>query len=71
MKWGTLAKNRLFATKDVTEAILYVDDIIGTLPERDRVTAYTAAYVMFNSVIQHYETNMTCTVKGQARDSDD
>jgi len=63
MRWDTLEKNGLFATKDIHQAIQYVDDIVQTLPESDRITAYTAAYVMYNSVIGYYETNMICTIK--------
>ena len=65
MKWDTLEKHSMFATKDIHKAIQFVDDIVQTLPESDRVTAYTAAYVMYNSVIEHYETNMVCTKRGE------
>jgi len=63
MKWDTLEKHNIFATKDVQEAIQYVDDIIEGMPKEQRIWAYTAAYVMYNSVINHYETNMICTTK--------
>jgi len=63
MKWDTLEKHNMFATKDVQEAIQYVDDIIEGMPKEQRIWAYTAAYVMYNSVINHYETNMICTTK--------
>ena len=58
-----LMKNSLFATKNVPEAMQYVDDILKNMNEEDQLTAYTAAYVMYNSVIEHYETNMVCTTK--------
>ena len=61
MKWDTIEKHSMFATKDVLEAMQYVDEIVGTLSKSDQITAYTAAYVMYNSVIEHYETNMVCT----------
>jgi len=63
MKWDTIEKHNMFATKDVQEAIQYVDDIIEGMPKEQRIWAYTAAYVMYNSVINHYETNMICTTK--------
>jgi len=48
-----LKANGLFATKDsIEEAFQYADDIIGTLREEDRVTAYTAMYVLYNSVVK-------------------
>ena len=67
MKWDTYkpAKHSMFATKDVLEAMQYVDEIVGTLSKSDQITAYTAAYVMYNSVIEHYETNMVCTKRGE------
>jgi len=65
MKWDTLEKHSMFATKDVQEAIQYVDDIIEGMPKEQRIWAYTAAYVMYNSVIAHYETNMVCTKRGE------
>jgi len=43
------------------DAYQYIDDIIGRMPKEERLVAYTAAYVMYNSVINHYETNMICT----------
>ncbi len=30
MRWDTLEKNGLFATKDIQQAIQYVDDIVQT-----------------------------------------
>jgi hypothetical protein len=56
-------KHSLFATKNVPEAMQYVDDILKNMNKEDQLTAYTAAYVMYNSVIEHYETNMVCTTK--------
>ena len=48
-----LKANGLFATKNsIEEAFQYADDIIGTLREEDRVTAYTAMYVLYNSVVK-------------------
>ena len=48
--------NRLFNTRfHVEQAYQYVDDIIETLRPEDRITAYTAAYVLHNAVIKHYE----------------
>jgi len=64
-KWDTFKpeKHGLFNTMKVEHAYKYVDDIVQTLPEEYRITAYTAAYVMYNSVINYYETNMICTTK--------
>jgi len=53
----------LFNTMKITDAYQYIDDIIGAMPEEQRFVAYTAAYVMYNSVINYYETNMICTRK--------
>jgi hypothetical protein len=62
-KWDTYQpeKHGLFNTMKVTDAYQYVDDIIEAMPKEQRFVAYTAAYVMYNSVINHYETNMICT----------
>lgn len=70
MKWDTYkpAKHELFATKDVLEAMQYVDEILGPLSKSDQRTAYIAAYVMYNSVIEHYETKMICTKRGDGDD---
>jgi hypothetical protein len=61
IKDETLARCGLFATKTMDEAITFTDQVIASLPEEDRATAYTLVYVMYNSVIAHYETNMICT----------
>ena len=51
-----LKGNGLFATKDsIEQAFQFVDDLVGTLRPEDRITAYTAAYVLYNSVIKHME----------------
>lgn len=66
--WETfkpLGKNGFFNDMKITDAFQYVDDIIQTLNKEDRMTAYTAAYVMYNSVIRYYEENMICTSKGE------
>lgn len=67
MKWKDLEleKHGLFATKDILEAVQYVDEIVDGLPKKHRIWAYTAAYVMYNSVIEHYEKNMVCTKRGE------
>ena len=55
-----LKANGLFATKDsIEEAFQYADDIIGTLREEDRVTAYTAMYVLYNSVVKEANKGVT------------
>lgn len=63
MKWKDLElkKHGLFNTMKVEDAYQYIDNIIEAMPKKQRFVAYTAAYVMYNSVINHYETNMMCT----------
>ena len=65
MKWEDLElkKHGLFNTMKVEDAYQYIDNIIEAMPKEQRFVAYTAAYVMYNSVINHYETNMICTKK--------
>ena len=65
MKWKDLElkKHGLFNTMKVEDAYQYIDNIIEAMPKEQRFVAYTAAYVMYNSVINHYETNMICTKK--------
>jgi len=50
-----IAKHGLFNTMKVEDAFKYVDDIIETLNPEDKMAAYTAAYVLYNSVVDHYE----------------
>jgi len=51
-----LKGNGLFATKDsIEQAFQFVDNLICTLRPEDRITAYTAAYVLYNSAIKHME----------------
>lgn len=63
MKWKDLRpkEHGLFNTMKLEDAYQYIDDIIEAMPKEQRFVAYTAAYVMYNSVINHYETNMICT----------
>jgi hypothetical protein len=63
MKWDNIKpkEHGLFNTMKLEDAYQYIDDIIGRMPKEERLVAYTAAYVMYNSVINHYETNMICT----------
>jgi|APSaa5957512622_1039677.scaffolds.fasta_scaffold675212_1 hypothetical protein len=56
-----LERSSLFATRDtVEEAMQYVDMVIRAMPEAERLPATTAAYVLYNSVIKHYEDNFVC-----------
>jgi len=63
MKWKDLKpeEHGLFNTMKLEDAYQYIDSIIEAMPKEERFVAYTAAYVMYNSVINHYETNMICT----------
>ena len=65
MKWKDLRpkEHGLFNTMKLEDAYQYIDNIIEAMPKEERFVAYTAAYVMYNSVINHYETNMICTEK--------
>lgn len=52
-----LGKAEFFGTRDkIEDAFQFVDDIVGTLRPEDRITAYTAAYVLYNSAIKHMES---------------
>jgi len=62
-----LTKHGLFTTMEIKDAYQYIDEIIATLPKSDRHTAYIAAYVMYNSVINYYESNMICTIKEESK----
>ena len=51
-----LSKTEFFGTRDkIEDAFQFVDDLVGTLRPEDRITAYTAVYVLYNSVIKHME----------------
>jgi len=59
-----LKKHGLFATKDnIEEAMQYADMVIQGLPAEDRIFATTAVYVMYNTIVQHYEDNLVCLPK--------
>lgn len=46
----------LFGDRDsLEEAIQFTDELVSTLRPEDRVTAYTAAYVLYNTVIKEME----------------
>ena len=62
MKWHELEKHGLFTTMKIEDAIQYVDGLVPGAGEHG-MEVLTAAYVMYNSVINHYETNMVCTRK--------
>jgi len=64
----TPKKHGLFNTMKLNDAYQYVDDIVETMPKDQRFIAYTAAYIMYNAVIRHYEVNMICT---ENKDADD
>jgi|LWDU01.1.fsa_nt_gi hypothetical protein len=50
-----LERNGLFATRDtVEEAMQYADMVISAMPEAERIPAITAVYVLYNSVVNHY-----------------
>lgn len=50
-----IAKHGLFNTMKVEDAFQYVDSIIETLNPEDKMAAYTATYVLYNSVVDHYD----------------
>lgn len=60
-----LGKAGLFNDMEIKDAYQYVDEIVQTLNPEDRITAYTAAYVLYNSVIRFYDENMVCTSKSE------
>ena len=51
-----LEKHGLFNTMDsVEKAMQYADMVIRAMPESERAPAYTAVYVLYNTVIKHLE----------------
>jgi hypothetical protein len=51
-----LEKHGLFNTMNkVEDAMKYADQIVNALPAAERMPAYTAIYVLYNSVVKHYE----------------
>lgn len=51
-----LEKHGLFATMDnVEDAMQYADEIIAGIPKKEQGWAYLAVYVLYNSVVKHYE----------------
>jgi hypothetical protein len=38
--------------KTLEEALQYTDDLVTTLRPKDRITAYTAAYVLYNTIVE-------------------
>ena len=50
-----LQKSGFFATKSsVQEAMQYADQIIGAISPEDRLAATTATYVLYDTVVEHY-----------------
>ncbi len=62
-RWETFKpeKHGLFNTMEIPQAFQYIDELVEAMPKEQRFVAYTAAYVLYNSVINYYETNMICT----------
>jgi len=51
-----LKKHGLFNTMNtVEEAMQYADMVVGAMPEPERTPAYTAIYVLYNTVLKQYE----------------
>lgn len=51
-----LNKHGLFNTMESVEsAMQYADQIINAIPKEDRMPAYTALYVMYNTIIKYYQ----------------
>ena len=49
----------LFATRDdIKQAYQYADEIIQTLQPEDRMAAYTACYVLYNTAVKHYNKQL-------------
>jgi len=52
-----LEEHQLFANRGtLNEAMQYADDILKQIPAKggDRLAAYTAAYVLYNTAVRHY-----------------
>jgi len=65
-----LKTHGLFNTMKIEDAIQYVDSLSSGAGEHS-IELLTAAYVMYNSVVNHYETNMICTKRGEDSDGRD
>ena len=49
----------LFATRDdIKQAYQFADESIQTLNPEDRMAAYTAAYVLYNTAVNHYNKQL-------------
>lgn len=55
----TLQEHGLFNTMDsIQNAYNYVDDLVETLDGPDKITALTAAYVLYNAAVKHYNKQL-------------
>lgn len=55
----TLQEHGLFNTmEDVQQAYQYVDNLVETLDGSDKITALTAAYVLYNAAVKHYNKQL-------------
>ena len=56
-EWKLLENHELFSDRNtVQEAMKYIDDIFEQIPTKggDRMVAYTGAYLLYNTVVKHY-----------------
>jgi hypothetical protein len=56
-EWKLLQPSTLFSDRDTTqEAMQYIDEILMRVPAKggDRMIAYTAVYLLYNTVVKHY-----------------
>ena len=61
-----LEKHGLFATMNsMEEAMQYVDMVIQGLPKEERIYALTAAYVLYNSTVEHFNNLEEIQHKGE------
>lgn len=42
----------------IQNAYKYVDDLVETLDGPDKITALTAAYVLYNAAVKHYNKQL-------------
>lgn len=55
--------------KTLEEALQYTDDLVTTLRPQDRTTAYTAAYVLYNTIVELTTTNRQVAVSERSEAS--
>ena len=66
---GGVARETGLSISTIRNRLYRTDDIIGTLREEDRVTAYTAMYVLYNSVVKEANKGVVHVVPARLADN--